>query len=71
MTTRVALVTGGASGIGRETCLALTADDRKVAVADINAEGAAETVTLVRDAGGEAIAVAMDITDTDSVPAQG
>ena len=70
MTTRVALVTGGASGIGREICLALAADDRRVAVADINADGAAETAALVSEAGGEAIAVTMDITDSDSV-AQG
>lgn len=67
MTTRVALVTGGASGIGREICLALANDDRKVAVADINAEGAADTVDSIRAAGGEAIAVAMDITNADAV----
>ena len=35
MTERVALVTGGGSGIGRQICLALAADGRKVAVADI------------------------------------
>ncbi len=70
MTERVALVTGGASGIGRETCQALAAAGHRVAVADINTAGAAETVTLVTNAGGQAIAVTMDITDTDSV-AQG
>lgn len=67
MTERIALVTGGASGIGREICRALAADGRRVAVADINADGAADTVRLVTDDGGEAIAVAMDITDADSV----
>ena len=67
MTTRTALVTGGASGIGREICRALAAADRRVAVADINASGAAETVGLVEDDGGEAAAVTMDITDRDSV----
>ncbi|MEL6981512.1 MAG: SDR family NAD(P)-dependent oxidoreductase, partial [Actinomycetota bacterium] len=40
MTTRTALVTGGASGIGRQICLALAADDRRLAVADINTAGA-------------------------------
>jgi 2-hydroxycyclohexanecarboxyl-CoA dehydrogenase len=60
-------VTGGASGIGRETCLALAAADRAVAVADINTDGAAETASLIADAGGTAIAVTMDITDTHSV----
>jgi len=67
MTARVALVTGGASGIGREICLALAADHRRVAVADINAEGAAETVATIQASGGTAIAVTMDITSTDSV----
>ena len=67
MTSRVALVTGGASGIGREICRSLAADDRRVAVADINAEGAAETVALLAADGHDAIAVPMDITDADSV----
>jgi 2-hydroxycyclohexanecarboxyl-CoA dehydrogenase len=66
-TTRTALVTGGGSGIGRQICLALARDGRQVAVADINADGAAETVARVEAAGGTALAVTMDITDTDSV----
>ena len=64
---RVALVTGGGSGIGRQICLALAADGRQVAAADINAAGAAETAAQVAAAGGTAIAVTMDITSTDSV----
>ena len=67
MTTRVALVTGGASGIGREICLALAGDERRVAVADIDSAGAAETAEAVVARGGEAVAVEMDITDGDSV----
>ncbi len=64
---RTALVTGGASGIGREVCLALAAAGRHVAVADINTVGAAETVGLIADAGGTALAIEMDITNSDSV----
>lgn len=64
---RTALVTGGASGIGREICRALAADERRVAVADINLDGAAETAALVTADGGEAIVVPMDVTNTDAV----
>ena len=65
--TRVAFVTGGASGIGREICVALAAEGRRVAVADLNADGAAETVAMITAAGGQAIAVAIDVTSSDSV----
>jgi 2-hydroxycyclohexanecarboxyl-CoA dehydrogenase len=64
---RVALVTGGGSGIGREICKGLAADQRQVAVADLNREGAAETVAQIEQAGGTAIVVEMDIADSDSV----
>lgn len=67
MTNRVALVTGGGSGIGREICLALAADGRRIAAADINTDGAAETAERVIAAGGSAISVTMDVTSTDSV----
>jgi len=67
MTERVAMVTGGGRGIGREICRALAADGRKVAVADLRTEEAGETAELIRQAGGTAIAVPMDVTDSDSV----
>jgi 2-hydroxycyclohexanecarboxyl-CoA dehydrogenase len=70
MTQRVAVVTGGGRGIGRQICLALAADDRKVAVADLRASEAEETAAAVTAAAGTAISVPMDVTDSDSV-AQG
>ena len=69
MAERLALVTGAARGIGRAIALALAEDGRAVAVADLLAEEASETVSLVEAAGGRAAAVRMDVTDGDSVAA--
>ena len=67
MSERVAVVTGGGRGIGREICRALAADGRAVAVADLRAAEAAETVAAVTADDGRALAVEMDVTDGDSV----
>ncbi len=66
---RVALVAGGASGIGRATCLGFAAGGAWVAVADINAEGAEAVAEEIRRAEGQALAVPMDVTDRTSVEA--
>jgi 2-hydroxycyclohexanecarboxyl-CoA dehydrogenase len=67
MSERVALVTGGGSGIGREICKGLAAAGRRIAIADLNPDGAAETATTITDAGGTALAVTMDVANSDSV----
>jgi NAD(P)-dependent dehydrogenase (short-subunit alcohol dehydrogenase family) len=66
---RVALVTGAASGIGRATAMRLASEGAAVAVVDRVEEGAAETVRLVRAAGGRAEAFRCDVADSASVNA--
>ena len=60
---RVALITGGASGIGRGCALRLAEEGAKVIVADIDDSMGAETVALVEEAGGSARYVHLDVTD--------
>src|SRR3954451_16942800 len=63
---RVALISGGARGLGRATCLALAGAGAHVAVGDIDAAGSETTRSLVADAGGSADVVALDFTDDES-----
>src|ERR1051326_8145370 len=59
---KVALVTGGASGIGRASALAFTRDGARVVVSDIDLAGGEETVRLIASAGGEATFVPADVS---------
>jgi len=64
---RVALVTGGSSGIGRATCLAFADRGARVAVADIDSVGGSETVAQIAAAEGEAEFFPVDVTDEGQV----
>jgi NAD(P)-dependent dehydrogenase (short-subunit alcohol dehydrogenase family) len=63
----VGLVTGGGSGIGRGVALAFAAAGATVFVVDIDAHGAAETIQIIRQAGGRADAVSADVSKAEDV----
>ncbi|MGF6652262.1 3-hydroxybutyrate dehydrogenase [Paraburkholderia youngii] len=67
LTGRVALVTGAASGIGKEIALTLSAAGAAVAIADLNQGGADAVAEEINQAGGKSIGVAMDVTKEDAV----
>ncbi len=64
---RVALVTGASQGIGRATALALAQAGARVAAAARNQEKLAEVVLEISAAGGDALAVCMDVAEADQV----
>lgn len=66
---KVVLITGAGDGIGRATAMACHTDGASVAVADIRSEAAAETVAMITERGGRALAIQADIADEDSVAA--
>jgi NAD(P)-dependent dehydrogenase (short-subunit alcohol dehydrogenase family) len=66
---KVALVTGGSTGIGRASALAFASAGAKVVIADIDKEGGEETLAMVRKANGEAIFIRTDVSDGADVEA--
>ncbi len=66
---RVAIVTGGGSGIGKAIALELAREGAAVAVADIIADNAAKVAATIHAAGGKALAVHCDVIDRASIAA--
>ncbi|VVE47376.1 3-hydroxybutyrate dehydrogenase [Pandoraea commovens] len=64
---KVAVVTGAASGIGKEIALTLARAGAAIAIADLNQQGADAVVEEIKAAGGRAIGVAMDVTNEEAV----
>ena len=66
---RVAIVTGAARGIGAATATRLATDGMAVAVLDLDASACTGTVDAITDAGGRAMAVGADVSQADQVEA--
>ncbi len=64
---RVAIITGGGSGIGRGVAERFAKEGAKLALVDLNAEGLAETAALVREAGADVETYAADVSATSDV----
>ncbi len=66
---KATLVTGGARGMGRDAATLFAREGARVFVADLDGEGAAETAKIIREAGGEAESMAVDVTDGTRIKA--
>ena len=66
---KVCIVTGAASGIGKEIAMTYAREGGKVVIADLNKAAAQVVVDEITRAGGRAMAVAMDVTSEDQVEA--
>jgi 3-hydroxybutyrate dehydrogenase len=66
---KIAVVTGAASGIGKEIALTYAREGAKVVIADLNLDGANAAAAEIEKTGGEAIGVAMDVTSEAEVEA--
>src|SRR5215510_9727066 len=66
---KVALVTGGASGIGQATALTFAREGAKLVIADMNEDGGHQTVHMITEKGGEATYIQVDVTSASAVEA--
>jgi len=64
---RVAIVTGGGKGIGREICLGLSKQGAKIVIAELDIENSNKVIEEIKDSGSEAIAIKTDISNENSV----
>ena len=66
---KIALVTGAGSGIGRATSLVLAREGATIVVSDVNADGAEETLSTIKDMGGDGMFVHADVSRAADVEA--
>lgn len=67
MTGKVVIITGGASGIGRAASLAFAREGATIVIGDIDTAGCENTVAAIKDKGGEASCLRVDVTRSDEV----
>ena len=66
---KIAVVTGGGSGLGREFCIELSKEGATVVAADVDSASADETIGLVQGTGGDAMALQVDVANAASAEA--
>lgn len=64
---RVAVITGGGSGIGRACCLLFSREGAKVVAGDVDTEGVEQTAALIREEGGTCIPLTVDVSQRDDI----
>src|SRR5271154_2690250 len=64
---RAVLITGAGSGLGREMALVFTREGAKIGVNDVRPEAAQNVVTEIEHAGGHAVCLAADVSDSAAV----
>jgi len=62
---KVAVITGGGTGIGKETALLFAKEGAKIVITDINEQSGNETVSCIQAIGGEALFVRHDVSNED------
>ncbi len=64
---KVVIITGGGSGIGRETGILMAKQGARIVVADVNEKAGAETVEIIKKDGGEAFFAKLDVSNRDQI----
>ena len=64
---KVAIITGSAAGMGREMAVLFDSEGAKLVVAEIATDGGEETVSLIKENGGETVFIKVDVSKTEDI----